>query len=105
FAIELGGFRLSALAVLKALVLTGVLFTGARLMTQRAATQIRSNEDISPSMRVLVVKFLQVLLYGAAFFIGLKAVGFDLTGLAVLSGRSAWGWASACRRWSRTSFR
>jgi small-conductance mechanosensitive channel len=86
FAIELGGFRLSALAVLKALVLTGVLFTGARLMTQRAATQIRSNEDISPSMRVLVVKFLQVLLYGAAFFIGLKAVGFDLTGLAVLSG-------------------
>ena len=37
-------------------------------------------------MQVLVIKFLQVLLYGAAFFIGLKAVGFDLTGLAVLSG-------------------
>lgn len=86
FAVDLGGFRLSALAVLKALVLTGVLFTGARLLTQRAAAQIRGNEDISPSMRVLVVKFLQMSLYGAAFFIGLKAVGFDLTGLAVLSG-------------------
>jgi small-conductance mechanosensitive channel len=86
FAIELGDFRLSALAVLKGLVLTGILFTGARLLTQRASAQVRENEDISPSMRVLVVKFLQVTLYGAAFFIGLKAVGFDLTGLAVLSG-------------------
>ena len=37
-------------------------------------------------MRVLTVKVLQVALYSAAFFIGLKAVGFDLTGLAVLSG-------------------
>ena len=86
FAVELGDFRLSALAVLKGLVLTGILFTGARLLTQRASAQVRENEDISPSMRVLVVKFLQVTLYGAAFFIGLKAVGFDLTGLAVLSG-------------------
>ncbi|WP_371039532.1 mechanosensitive ion channel family protein, partial [Rhodosalinus sp. FB01] len=38
------------------------------------------------SMRVLSVKLLQVGLYGAAFVIGLRAVGFDLTGLAVLSG-------------------
>jgi small-conductance mechanosensitive channel len=37
-------------------------------------------------MQVLVVKFLQMLLYGTAFFIGLRAVGVDLTGLAVLSG-------------------
>jgi small-conductance mechanosensitive channel len=37
-------------------------------------------------MHVLMVKFMQVILYGFAFFIGLKAVGFDLTGLAVLSG-------------------
>ena len=35
---------------------------------------------------MLLVKFLQVLLFGAAFFIGLKSIGFDLTGLAVLSG-------------------
>ena len=37
-------------------------------------------------MRVLAVKFLQVALYGAAIVIGLRAVGVDLTGLAVLSG-------------------
>lgn len=85
-AIEFGEFRLTALAILKALVVTALLFTGARLISQTASARIRGNEDISPSMRVLAVKLLQILLYGSAFFIGLKAVGFDLTGLAVLSG-------------------
>ena len=33
-----------------------------------------------------MVKFLQVVLFGAAFFMALRSVGFDLTGLAVLSG-------------------
>jgi small-conductance mechanosensitive channel len=37
-------------------------------------------------MRVLIVKMLQVSLYGAAIFIGLSSVGVDLTGLAFLSG-------------------
>jgi small-conductance mechanosensitive channel len=85
-AIEFGDFRLSLLAVLKALVVTAVLFTLARLVASTSAARIRSNEDISPSMRVLLVKVLQIVLFSAAFFIGLKAVGFDLTGLAVLSG-------------------
>ena len=85
-AIELGGFRLSLLAILKALVLTALLFTLARMISGRAAGKIRTNDEISPSMRVLVIKVMQITLYGAAFFIGLKSVGFDLTGLAVLSG-------------------
>ncbi len=85
-AIEFGDFRLTLLAILKAVLVTGLLFFGARLIAGTAAKRISSNEDISPSMRVLTVKFLQVALYSAAFFIGLKAVGFDLTGLAVLSG-------------------
>lgn len=85
-AIEFGDFRLSTLAVIKALVVTGLLFTVARLLAQTGSNRLKANEDISPSMRVLTVKMLQVFLYAAAFFIGLKAVGFDLTGLAVLSG-------------------
>ena len=85
-AVQFGDFRLSLLGLIKALVVTGLLFTGARVITVTAARRIRANADISPSMRVLAVKFLQVVLFGAAFFIGLKAIGFDLTGLAVLSG-------------------
>ena len=37
-------------------------------------------------MQVLAIKFLQVLLYGSAFFIGMRTGGLDLAGLAVLSG-------------------
>jgi small-conductance mechanosensitive channel len=85
-AIDLGGMHLSLLMVIKGLVVTAVLFTLARTISIGSTKRIRSNKEISPSMQVLMVKFMQVILYGAAFFIGLKAVGFDLTGLAVLSG-------------------
>ena len=84
-AIQFGSFHVSALSVIKALVVTGVLVTLARFVTQSSTRRIRGNKDISPSMQELAVKGLQIGLYGAAFFIGLKAVGFDLTGLAVLS--------------------
>jgi len=37
-------------------------------------------------MRVLIVKVIQIVFYALAFFIGVRAIGIDLTGLAVLSG-------------------
>jgi small-conductance mechanosensitive channel len=65
---------------------TGILVTIARLLTRTATNRIQKNADISPSMQVLAIKGIQLVLFGGAVFIGLKAVGFDLTGLAVLSG-------------------
>ena len=85
-ALQVGDFRLSLLDLITALVVIGVLITVARLVSTTTAARIRSNEDISPSMQVLAVKGLQISLYGIAFFIGVRAVGIDLTGLAVLSG-------------------
>lgn len=85
-AIDLGDMRLSVWLVLQAVTVLAVLMFGARFLSRSSAAQIRRNQEISPSMQVLAEKILQVLLYGAAFFIGLRAVGVDLTGLAVLSG-------------------
>ena len=85
-ALEVGTVRLSVLAVLTALVIVGVLFTVARVVAGASAARVSRNEDLSPSMRVLIVKILQIVLYAGAVFLGLKAVGVDLTGLAVLSG-------------------
>ncbi|WP_414896573.1 mechanosensitive ion channel family protein [Rhodovulum sp. YEN HP10] len=82
----MGDLHISALTLIRAAVVTGVLFTGARLIATTSAARIRRDDDISPSMRVLIVKILQMSLYGAAVFLGLKLAGFDLTGLAVLSG-------------------
>ena len=85
-AIEVGDFRMSLLTIITAAVVIGALFTIARIVSTTTASSIRKNEDISPSMQVLAVKGVQVVLYGFAFFMGVKAVGIDLTGLAVLSG-------------------
>lgn len=85
-ALELGDFRISVLGIITAIALVTVLFALARVISKTTAANIRSNEDISPSMQVLAVKAVQVVLYGCAFFLGVKAVGIDLTGLAVLSG-------------------
>ncbi|MEM7731785.1 MAG: mechanosensitive ion channel domain-containing protein [Pseudomonadota bacterium] len=85
-AVEFGGIRLSIWIVLQAIAALLVLLYGARFLSTATAAQIRRNDDISPSMQVLAIKILQLFLYGAAFFIGLNAVGIDLTGLAVLSG-------------------
>jgi small-conductance mechanosensitive channel len=85
-ALTIGEFRLSVWLVLQAIVILALFLFAARFLSRTTSARIRANEDISPSMRELTVKFIQVVLYGAAFFIGLRAVGFDLTGLAVLSG-------------------
>ncbi len=83
---DLGDIRISMLLILQALVVIGALVALARFVTTTTSRRIQSNEDISPSMRVLIVKVMQIAFYGLAFYVGVKAVGIDLTGLAVLSG-------------------
>jgi small-conductance mechanosensitive channel len=85
-AIELGSLRLSLWTVAQAVFTLAVLLFLARFVSKSMASGVRRNEDISPSMQVLVIKFAQVGLYGLALFVGLRATGVDLTGLAVLSG-------------------
>ncbi|WP_370632903.1 mechanosensitive ion channel family protein [Hasllibacter sp. MH4015] len=85
-AFEFGEFRLSLLLILQGVVILGALIFLARFLTTTTSSRIQSNEDISPSMRVLIVKVVQITFYAMAFFIGVRAIGIDLTGLAVLSG-------------------
>ncbi len=87
-ALTVGEVRVSVLMVITGALILGVVLMIARLVSQASATRIRSNDDLSPSMQVLAVKAIQVVVYGLAFIIGVEAIGFDLTGLAVLSGRS-----------------
>ncbi|AUH33776.1 mechanosensitive ion channel family protein [Paracoccus tegillarcae] len=85
-AISFGEFRLSALTVIKALVITGLMIAGARFLSRVVSGRLATNKDISPSMRVLTSKLLQITLFTLAVIVGLRAAGFDLTGLAVFSG-------------------
>ena len=85
-AVDAGGLRVSLLDLILAVTVIGVLFFAASFLSRAAADRIRRNDEISPSMQVLAVKLLQLALFGGAFFFGLRAVGVDLTGLAILSG-------------------
>ncbi|KUP91523.1 mechanosensitive ion channel family protein [Tritonibacter horizontis] len=85
-AFDIGNLHLSLLVVFKAVVLATAMLTIARAGAGLAERGLRRNEDLSPSMQVLAGKAVQVLLYGIAFTVVIRSIGFDLTGLAVLSG-------------------
>ncbi len=85
-ALTMGDTRLSLWLVLQGVGILALCIFGARFLTRVATTQVHRVDDISPSMQVLIVKFLQIVLYAVAFVLALNLVGFDLTGLAVLSG-------------------
>ncbi|SFC84914.1 mechanosensitive ion channel family protein [Tropicimonas isoalkanivorans] len=85
-AVEIQNFRLSLLNILQAIIITGTMVFLARVLSNAASQRIRTSEDISPTLAVLLTKILQAVLYVSAIFLGLRAVGFDLTGLTVLSG-------------------
>ncbi len=85
-ALDVGTVHISLLMVIKAVVSLIALIVAARTLSGLAATRIRVNDDISPSMQVLSVKAVQLLFYGLAIVIGLQTVGFDMTSLTVLSG-------------------
>ncbi len=85
-AFSIGDMRISALLVVQGIVVVGCLFALARFITVTTSNRVQANEDISPSMRVLIVKVVQIVFYAIAFYAGVRALGIDLTGLAVLSG-------------------
>lgn len=85
-ALDFGTVHISALIVLKAGFALIATFAGARLISTTSSKRIEKIDDISPSMKVLSVKAMQLLVYGVALIIGLQSVGFDMTSLTVLSG-------------------
>ncbi|WBU60179.1 mechanosensitive ion channel family protein [Paracoccus albus] len=85
-AISLGSVRLSALTVITAVAVMTALLAGARLITGLVSRKLGESADLSPTMRVLVAKILQIVLFTLAIVVGLRAIGVDLTGLAVFSG-------------------
>lgn len=85
-AIDFGSLHLSLLIILKAALALGVMFTLATWANRFSKNRIANVKDLSPSMRVLAEKIIAIILFGAAFILGLKTIGFDLSSLAILSG-------------------
>ncbi|WP_422049253.1 mechanosensitive ion channel family protein [Shimia sp.] len=85
-SLTFGETRVSLWMMAQAILMLAATFVLARLAARQVDSRLSRSEDISPSMRVLFGKLLQVFLYTAAFFVGLRIIGFDLRGLAFLTG-------------------
>lgn len=81
-----GSSSISILAILKSIFLLGVLSWAAVLISQLVAGALQQNEDLSPSIQVLLSKLTRIGLLILAVVISLGAVGIDFTALAVFSG-------------------
>ncbi|MEO0328711.1 MAG: mechanosensitive ion channel domain-containing protein [Pseudomonadota bacterium] len=85
-ALNLGKMRISALSIIESVVLLTLLVWFATMASQFLGNVIARNEDISPSIKVLLTKILRFGLLALAILISLSMVGIDFTALAVFSG-------------------
>ena len=85
-AFNLGDTKVSALSFIKSGLLLILLVWLASTVSQFLGNTINKNEDLSPSVKVLLTKVLRFCLLALAVVLSLGAVGIDFTALAVFSG-------------------
>jgi small-conductance mechanosensitive channel len=85
-AFTMGGNRISALSIIQSGILLFALIWLAMIASTFITNSLAKNEDISPSVKVLLSKVLRFLLLCLAVIFSLSAVGIDFTALAVFSG-------------------
>ena len=81
-----GGSRISALSILQSGALLITFIWLAMLASSFITSALAKNDDISPSVKVLLSKVLRFFLLCLAVIFSLSAVGIDFTALAVFSG-------------------
>jgi small-conductance mechanosensitive channel len=85
-AVTLGGLRISALTIVKAMLSLAVLLWLATLASRLLERRITALPNLTPSLQVLIVKLLKIVLVVIAVVTALRTVGIDLTAFAVFTG-------------------
>jgi small-conductance mechanosensitive channel len=85
-AIQLGDLRISALFVLRTVIITAGFFWIANLLGNFFDSRINTVEDLSPSFKVLAGKVVKISFIIIAGMMALSSTGIDLTALTVFSG-------------------
>ena len=84
-SLSIGSNSFNALEAIKGLALAAVFLQAASLAGQFADKRIQRISDLSPSLKVLMIKAVKVLLFTAALLSAMSSVGIDLTSLAIFS--------------------
>ncbi len=82
----IGGLRITALLALKTAALLLISLWGAVALSNFLDTRLRTYQDLTPSIQVLLGKLARVALITLAVLIVLGSVGIDFSALAIFSG-------------------
>jgi small-conductance mechanosensitive channel len=84
--VSVGELRLTLLSLVKAAVLLAAFLWAAKLVASYAERWFQDNDDLTPSLQVLLTKFVRIALITIALLAVLGSLGIDLTALTVFSG-------------------
>ena len=85
-AVQVGGNRVSVLAVIKLILAVALLWVLALWLARLIENRINQADYVNASMQVALVKLSKFVLLVLAFLLALYAVGIDLTALTVFGG-------------------
>lgn len=83
---DFGDWRLSLLTLSKFMIALVILLGGTRILVNVAERNLQRATDLSPSVRVLLVKIIKITLISLAILIGVTAAGINLSALAIFGG-------------------
>lgn len=86
YATRIGGVRISPYVFIKAVLTIVILFWAAGTLNEFFEAQILRIRGIRSATRTLIAKFFQIFFYVVCGLLSLRALGIDLTALAVLGG-------------------
>jgi len=86
YAFDAGEVRVSIYFLIKGLFIFGLLIWGAGVISGGISNKLKNSTQLTPSLKVLISKVLNITAYFVATLFGLSALGVNLTAFAVFSG-------------------
>lgn len=86
FAFFIGDYEMTIYMLLKGIFIVALLFWGTAIVSSFGEARINGMHHVKRNTQVLLTKIFQIILYVAAFLIGLNMLGIHLTALAVFGG-------------------
>lgn len=83
--VEIGNISFSIMAILRGLIAGSILFWLGSWSNQQSSEYI-SNQEIRPSLRTLLMKVAEFMIFGIAFLLLMNIMGINLSAFAILGG-------------------
>lgn len=84
--VGVGNIRFSLISIVRGVIAGAILFWLGQWSNQQSTQIISRNEEMRPSIRQLLIKVVEFLIFGLAFILLMNIMGINLSALAVLGG-------------------